>query len=305
MPDERGAALRRLRGDMSVRAFTRLLAGELGEGTLSRHRLGSVEAGEAALPDALWDEIAAALIAVGHSVGEVAALRSTAPPFEPLPPSTPPQRLEQWTRVAGPVADNYWWRVPIKMITRATSATNLPLYQRIVARHWVDRVQHLRAVQERLELGAAGAGRWRASAADGVAVDRARSECDRRIDRAELFLLRLRLHNTGSVPWRDRLLYRVGAPVTTGTPFTPGVLPVPDTEPGQDCEVLIPGRAQWFRSLAAIHFVMVFPDLTPCLPGRLCCWIDARTEELDESLPLLVDLPHRDDGRPEPVGDGT
>jgi hypothetical protein len=291
MPDERGAALRRLRGDMSLRAFTaHLVAHGLAEGTLSRHRLGDVESGKATLSIGLWDEIAKALMAVGHSVDDVAVLRPTAPPIEPLPPSTPRQRLEQWTRVASQVGNNYWWLMPIKVITRATSATNLPLYQRIVARHDVDRGRHLRAVQARLELGSTGAGQWQASADDGIAIDRARSECDKKTNQAELFLLRLRLHNTGSVPWRDRLLYRVGSPVTTGTPFTPGVLPVPDTEPGQDCEVLIPGRAQWFRSLAAINFVMVFPDFTPCLPGRVCCWIDARTEELDQSLPLLSDL---------------
>lgn len=291
MPDDRGAVLRGLRGDRSVRAFSKLLAERLGEGTLSRHRLAGAETGAVELPDALWDEIAEALIASGHSATDVAALRSTRPPVEPPPSPTPRQRLDQWSRVAGQVGNNYWWRMPLKVISRATSAANLPGYRSIVARHGVDRARHLRALRTRLDLGATGAGRWRADPDDGVAIDRARSECDRRTERAELFLLRLRLRNTGSVAWRDRLMYRIGAPVTTGTPFTPGVLPVPDTDPGQDCEVLVPGRAQWFPSLAAISFVMVFPDFTPCLPGRVCCWIDARTEELDRSLPLLSDLP--------------
>jgi RNA polymerase sigma factor (sigma-70 family) len=143
-------------------------------------------------------------------------------------------------------------------------------------------------------LTATGAGQWQASEDDRVVIDRARSEHTVRTDRAELFLLRLYLHNTGSVPWRDRLLYRVGVPVTTGTPFTPGVLPVPDTDPGQQCEVLVPGRAQWFRSHAAINFVMVFPDFTPCLPGRVTCWIDTGGAELDSSQPLLPGFPGAD-----------
>jgi hypothetical protein len=293
MPDERGAELRRLRGDMSLRTFaTYLVDNGLAPKRLSRQRLGAVEAGDAELSDALWDEIVKALITGGHTTDDVAALRPTAPPIEPVPPSTPRQRLEQWTRVVGQVADNRWWRAPIAVIKRATSPENLPQYRRIIARHGVDRERHLQAVRTRLELGATRAGQWQASDDDRVAIDRARSDHTVPTDRAELFLLRLHLHNTGSVPWRDRLLYRIGAPVTTGTPFTPGVVPVPDTDPGQRCEVLIPGRAQWFRSHAAIHFVMVFPDFTPCLPGRVCCWIDTRGAELDRSQPLL--LPRRD-----------
>lgn len=295
MADDRGEVLRRLRGTMSLRRFATLLAGStLGTGTLSRHRLRDAESGATVLPDALWDRIAEALLDLGYDAADVAALRAARPkPGPPRPPS-PHQRHAQWSRVVGHVGGNPWWSQPLRLVEWVTGKANLRRYAPIVERHGIDSVRHLRAVQARLRLGAARAGQWRPDAADRVAVDRTRSTLAKRVEPAELFLLRIRLHNTGPVPWRDRLLYRVGAPVTTGTPFTPGVLPVPDTDPGRYCEILVPGRAQWFRSLAAVHFVMVFPDLTPCLPGRLCCWTDARADDLahaDKSVPLLSDPP--------------
>jgi hypothetical protein len=295
MPDERRFALRQVRGDMSFRAFAEhLVTHGLAPGRLSRHRLARVERGEIELPAGLWDEIADALIRAGRTATEIAGLRPTTRPIEPPPLSTPGQRLDQWRRVVVHVRNNRWWRSPITLIARVTSPENLPRYRQIIARYGVDRMRYLRDVRTRLDRGAATAGQWRADPADGIAVDHARSVLAADLGRVELFLFRLYLHNVGQAPWRDRLLYRIGPPVTSGTPFTPGVLPVPDTEPGQSCEILIPGRTQWLYGCATVSYVMVFPDFTPCLPGRIRCWIDTRSAGTEHSLPLPPGFPSAD-----------
>lgn len=287
MPADRALALRELRGEMSLRAFAEhLLANGLEPGRLSRHRLGGVERGEIELPAGLWDEIAEALIRGGRDAMDVAGLRPDLSPVEPLPPSSPRQRLEQWRRVVGYVRENRWWHAPITLVERATDRVRLPIYRQIIALHGVDSRRYLRDVGARLDLGASTPGSWTPDADDGVAIDRARSVLAVDMHRVELFMLRVRLRNTGTVPWRDRLMYRLGSPVTSATPFTPGVLPVPDTDPGESCEVLIPGRSQWICSRASISYVMVFPDFTSCLPGRICCWIDTSKAGVDHTTPL-------------------
>jgi hypothetical protein len=292
MPDDRAAALHRLRGTMSLRAFAdHLAANGLPPGRLSRHRLGGAERGEITLPPALWDEIAEALIRGGHTAADVAGLRPATRPIEPAAQSTPRQRLEQWRRIVGHVRDNRWWRSPATLVARVASPEHLPRYRQIIARHGLDSRRYLRDVQARLDIGAKADADWHADPADGIAVDRSRSVLSVEAGRVDLFLLRLRLRNTGTVPWRDRLLYRIGPPVTSSTPFTPGILSVPDTDPGQSCEILIPGRSQWLFSRAAISFVMVFADFTPCLPGRVCCWIDTRAAGTDSTQPLPPGFP--------------
>ncbi|MFL6118474.1 hypothetical protein [Actinophytocola sp.] len=275
-----------------MRAFTELLAANgLAAGRLSRHRLRDVESGDSELPDALWDDIAAAMIASGRAAGDVAGLRMAGLPIEPVPVPTPRQRLERWTRAADQLSDNRWWRYPLTLVARATNPANMGQYRGILARHGVDRVRILHEARKRFERGAATAGQWQASPDDGVAVDRVHSVLAAEMTRGELFLLPVRLYNTGSVPWRDRLLYRIGPPVSSATPFTPPMLPVPDTDPGHACDMQIPGRAQWFLSNAVINMVMVFPDFSSCLPGHLPVWVDTREPELDHSLPLPPGFP--------------
>jgi hypothetical protein len=282
---------------MSLRAFTELLATHgLAPGRLSRHRLRDVESGESELSDALWDEIAEALIASGHTAADVARVRVTGVPIDPVPASTPRQRLEQWTRVSEQVRDNRWWRSPATAVARATNPANMARYLSIFARHGVDRVRILHSLRRRFELGAT-TGQWQASPDDHVAVDRTYSVLTVKMVRGELFYLPLRLYNTGSIRWRDRLLYRIGTPVSSATPFTFAVLPVPDTDPGQSCQIRIPGRAQWFHSYAVINFVMVFPDFSSCLPGHLPIWIDTRGgPKLGHSLPLPPGFPETSSG---------
>lgn len=74
------------------------------------------------------------------------------------------------------------------------------------------------------------------------------------------------LQNTGEVPWKGRLLSRIGATVSTVMPVTPRVLSVPDTEPGGSCSVIIPGRPAHLVGVADIHFIMTFANLLPCFP---------------------------------------
>jgi hypothetical protein len=291
MRGERQDRLRALRGDMSVRAFTEYLVQHGLTAKLSRHRLGAAERGEVDLPAALWDEIAATLIRAGHTVADVAALRPFTAPIEPVP-IDPAVRLAQWRRLVGHVRDNKWWRTPTALLARVANPELLPGYREVIERYGVDRMRYLRAVRARL----AADGRWVPDPADRVAVDRASSVLRFELGRGELFVFRLHLHNVGSVAWRDRLLYRIGPPVTSTMPFTPGILPVPDTKPGESCEILVPGRAQWLCGLAAVNFAMVFPDFTSCLAGRLCCWTDTRSAGVDHSQPLPPGFPA--DGRP-------
>lgn len=57
----------------------------------------------------------------------------------------------------------------------------------------------------------------------------------------EFRVARWLMRNVGQVPWRDRVLYRVGKP-GTGI-HTPRMLPLPDTEPGGTTEIRCPLRA--------------------------------------------------------------
>ncbi|TCO61883.1 hypothetical protein [Actinocrispum wychmicini] len=66
--------------------------------------------------------------------------------------------------------------------------------------------------------------------------------------------------------------------------------------------MIIPGRAQFLANLAMVSYVMVFPDCSVCLPGRLTLYVDTRTNEFAPipELPPDFDTPsaHRDDKTP-------
>ena len=74
------------------------------------------------------------------------------------------------------------------------------------------------------------------------------------------------LRNTGKVPWKGRLLYRLGVTVSTVMPMTQRVVSVPDTEPGDSCIVNIPGRPAHLAGVTEVHYIMTFGDLRPCFP---------------------------------------
>ncbi len=75
------------------------------------------------------------------------------------------------------------------------------------------------------------------------------------------------LHNIGARPWRDRVLYRVGA--TQDNIGTPPLVPVPDTDPGGTadirCVMRLPRRPGTYR----LCLKMGWPDGTYCFPTTL------------------------------------
>lgn len=75
------------------------------------------------------------------------------------------------------------------------------------------------------------------------------------------------LHNIGRVPWRDRLLYRVGA--YHGGVRTPPFVVVPDTDPGSSVRIEVPMRAPATAGTYRACLKMGWPDGTYCLPNTL------------------------------------
>jgi hypothetical protein len=75
------------------------------------------------------------------------------------------------------------------------------------------------------------------------------------------------LHNTGSTPWRDRVLYRVGA--YAGGVRTPPFVVVPDTEPGSTVRIECPMRAPATSGTYRACLKMGWPDGTYCFPSTL------------------------------------
>lgn len=285
MTDEQRAALRRLRGARSLRTFADLAAGGMTK-PLSRQRLSRVEQGTADLTPAEWEALADALLLAGHTVAEVAVLRPGSSVIEAAPPAAAALRLRQWSRVVDHLPGNRWWQHPTSLMERVAGRERAHHYSELTERHGIDLEQQRKEIRRRLAHGVKVAGTLTVDSSDAVAVAET-SELSAATGAVELFVLNAKLHNAGSVFWRDRLLYRLGPPVTSSLPFTPAVLPVPDTAPGRDCEILIPGRSQWFPSLAIVSYVMVFPDCSPCLPGRLRCLVDTRKHgHFDHTLPM-------------------
>jgi hypothetical protein len=284
MSDDQRAALRRLRGTRSLRTFAETLAASGMPEPPSRQRLSRVEQGATDLSAAEWDALAGALLRTGHTADEVAGLRPVL--IEAPPRSTPALRRGQWSRVIEYLPGNRWWQQPNSLMERVVGRQRAHRYRELSERHGIDREWQRTELRRRLELGAAAAGTFRPDARDAVAVDRS-SELSVGCAAVELFVLRAHLRNAGPVAWTDRLLYRLGPPVSSSLPFTPTVIAVPDTPPGGRCEIVIPGRAQWFPNLAVISYVMVFPDCSGCLSGRLRCLVDTRRPgHFDHTLPM-------------------
>lgn len=75
------------------------------------------------------------------------------------------------------------------------------------------------------------------------------------------------LHNAGDVVWRDRFLFRIGAP---GSGIrTPPFVPVPDTEPGGRAEIWCPLRAPDSPGTYRICMKMGWPNGVYCFPRTL------------------------------------
>jgi len=282
MTEPQRAALRRLRGARSLQTFADHLRVNGLPAKLSRQRLSQVEQGDAGLPPALWHAIADVLIRSGQDPAEVAALRPAQPAIDPPPETTPALRVRQWTRVVNRLAGNRWWQRPNSLMERVAGMDRAHSYRNLAQQHGIDMEWQRTETSRRLAL----TGPFTTEIGDDVCLA-GNSTLSVVVVQVELFVLRAVLHNTGTVAWQNRLLYRIGPPVTSSLPFTPPLLPVPDTPPGNSCEIAIPGRAQWFPNLAIISYVMVHPDCTPCLPGRLPCTVDTRVPgQYDHTLPM-------------------
>lgn len=281
----RAVALQQVRGTKSLREFAAFLRTHgLSEGQLSRQRLGRVERGAIDLPPELWTRVVAALRAAGVPDDQLAPLVPVpGSVIEPIPPSEPGLRRAQWSRLLASLPGNRWWQQPTTILAKVAGQRWVRDYHAMVERYDVDAEEQRREVLRRL----ASEVTWSARPDDAVGVEGDESTRSTRIKSGGLFVFELTLHNTGIVPWRDRLLYRLGTTVSSSLPFLPALLPVPDTEPGASARIVLPGRAQWFPNLAVVNFAMVFADCSPSLPGVIRCFVDTReNDRFDHTLNL-------------------
>lgn len=222
--------------------------------------ISDVERGERRWPLSAWHAAVRALERFDAAAAETAALRSLLPPVghPPAPATlwtTEDRRAHLRTMLADLTADE-----PARRFERTTEHATVP--------------EHVMAgeVLRRLNEGSAESPspqdhyQWELLESSWTDVTD--------IGKRPYFAVHVRLHNTGEVPWKGRLLSRLGVTVSTVMPATPRVTPVPDTEPGGSCVVLIQGRPAHLVGVTDIHYVMTFADLRPCFPG------DRRTIQL-------------------------
>ncbi|QFZ18707.1 hypothetical protein [Saccharothrix syringae] len=166
-----------------------------------------------------------------------------------------------------------------------------PLFRQLAREHGADLDALLAGARDLLAMPPRDD--WRPVEGDAVTVVEQESALGVALVRGEPFVLVATLRNSGTVPWRQRLLTRLGPPVTSSLAFTPPVLPIPDTRPGETCRITIPGRGPWFPNQSLVTYVMTFPDLTPCLPGSLILLVDASTRDDVVTHPVPVDITTR------------
>ncbi|MEU4294979.1 hypothetical protein AB0E63_42720 [Kribbella sp. NPDC026596] len=82
-----------------------------------------------------------------------------------------------------------------------------------------------------------------------------------------MFASRFVLHNLGEVPWRDRLLYRIGSS-SIGLGSTP-LVPLPDTDPGGSAAVEWVLRSPMTPGTYRACLKMALPDGAYCFPTTL------------------------------------
>lgn len=198
-------------------------------------------------------------------------------------------RRRQWKRLVETLdKPPPWWESPLDKIKNLARNEHPGLeelvesFRALSDRFGIDRrhQQQWNDVREILrtenEPSAPDSSRVLDNDAPGIVVLTRPEQLWQSLKRGGLFALEVELKNTGSSRWSDRMLFRLGPSVNSALPFTPGLLPVPDTDAGERCSVLIPGRAQWFSGLAVISYVMVSADCSVVAPGHLRCYVDTR-----------------------------
>lgn len=76
-----------------------------------------------------------------------------------------------------------------------------------------------------------------------------------------------RVRNTGRSQWTDRLLERIGPPATAATMRSQPLWEVPNTAPGEECEIRIPMYAAELEGTSVSHWRMFTRDGAPCRVG--------------------------------------
>lgn len=97
---------------------------------------------------------------------------------------------------------------------------------------------------------------------------------------AELFVKVWRITNAGSVPWRGRVVRRVGALTGAGRLVSSFETAVPDADPGDSINIVVPLRAPRLDASPEARFFMHESDGRLCYPDRyaegLVCSITVR-----------------------------
>lgn len=259
-----GEALRRLRESVPLkgREFIEALA-DAGGPHLDRALLSRIEKGERGLPAAQWHQLLHAVTGMELSMELTGALAGLLPPpdvIEPLPTRPLASTLQHWFAIAREISGR---QAPRLVLTSeiaeakrgAAAALFLTRYQ-----------QTLADVLNRADIAEHPADP--APGDDVRVVDIQPAETE--VPPNGPFEIRVRLRNAGTVAWADnRLLVRLGPPITSTIAQTAPLLPVPATAPGDTCEILVPGRGHYLPGRCIVTYVMAFPNGKPCLPGGL------------------------------------
>ncbi|HEX5402325.1 MAG TPA: hypothetical protein VFX16_08490 [Pseudonocardiaceae bacterium] len=140
---------------------------------------------------------------------------------------------------------------------------------------------HARELRERAARPAAESA-WVTDPADesGGADDDADNPNGVVVRPGEFRVVRWAMRNAGSVPWRDRWLYRVWRP-GIGI-VTPGFVPLPDTDPGGTAQIRCPFRAPLRPGTYRMCLKAGWPNGVYCYPGTML------------GLPLTITVPPAD-----------
>jgi hypothetical protein len=181
------------------------------------------------------------------------------------------------------VPGNRWWLPQTTIAARVLGEEWIDKYQDLINRFDID----VNAQREQILRRLAAPQHHDVAHADRVQVRGPDADRKLAVRPGDPFVFALDLINAGEIIWTDRMLYRLGPPVSSSLPFAPGLVPLPHTEPGATTTVLIPGRAQVFPNLAAMTYIMVFPNCSPCLPGSVRFLVDTRhPQKIDRTIPL-------------------
>jgi hypothetical protein len=213
--------------------------------------ISSIERGDRQWPLSAWHAAVRALERSAEAASEVAALRAQLPPVgRPPAPATTWTTAERRAHLRAMLAD-LTASPPRRQFTLTEKRATLP-------------GAHVTAgeILKRLDAGSAE----RPSARDQWEIVESFPTEGTDIGKKGYLPIRVTLRNTGQVPWKGRLLSRLGVAVSTVMPMTQRVVSVPDTEPGASCTLIIPGRPAHLVGVTEVHYIMTFGDLRPCFP---------------------------------------